>query len=125
MQRIPLSPNLLLPPLQIMLPIIRHINPRDKPRRLLKQVMHLLQRDFRRLREERPEEDGVREIADDEEDVVAPADVRDGHGRDLADHGVEGEAGHGGDGDAFGAGGGVEDFRGDDPRCGKLAGGSE
>lgn len=48
----------------------------------------------------------------DEEDVELPADVGQGDWSDLADHGVEGEGGHGGDGDTLATGSSVEDLGG-------------
>lgn len=87
----------------------------DDPRRIFEQIVHLFERTARRLREKNPEEDSVGEVANDEEEVEAIADVGHGDGRDLADHGVEREAGHGGDTHALAAGVRVEDFGGDDP----------
>lgn len=87
------------------------------------EIVHFLQGLACRFGEEQVEEEGVGEVADDEEEVVAVADV--GHGRvgDLADDGVEGEGDHGGDGDAFGARARVEDLGRDDPGEGAAGGG--
>lgn len=52
----------------------------------------------------------------DEEDVELVADVLHGNGGDLTDHGVEGKRQHGRRHDTLGAGLGVEDLGGDDPR---------
>lgn len=106
--------NPLHPPLQIKLEIL-HIHRRHKQRRIREQIIHLLQRPALGLRLERPEVQRVGEIADNEKQVEAPADALHGDGRDLADHGVEGEGDHDADRDTFGAGAGVEDFGGDDP----------
>lgn len=84
-------------------------------RRIREQIIHLLQRPPLGLRLEGPEPQGVGEIANDEQDVVAPADAFHGDGGDLADEGVESEADHDADGDAFAARARVEDFGGDDP----------
>ncbi len=87
----------------------------DNPRRITKQIIHLLERQLLRLGQNSPEEQRIREIANHKQDVEFPGHGRHGDGRDLADHRVEGEAGHGGEGDALGARARVEDFGGDDP----------
>ena len=46
----------------------------------------------------------------DEHDVVFPADGAEGDGRDLSNHGVEGEGSHGGHGDTLAAGAGIENL---------------
>jgi hypothetical protein len=84
-------------------------------RSVCKQIIHLLERPSLRLRLESPEVQGVCEVANDEEQVKAPADAFHGDRRHLTDHGVESEGDHDSDRDAFAAGFGVEDFGGDDP----------
>lgn len=86
-------------------------------RRISEQVVHLLERAALGLGLESPEVERVGEVADDEEQVEAPADAAHGDGRDLTDHGVEGERHHDADGDALSARAGVEDLGGDDPCC--------
>ena len=85
------------------------------PRTIRKQIVHLLERSLRRLRKQQPEEHRVREVADDEQVVEPVPDILHRDRRDLADHGVEGEAHHGRERDALGAGARVEDFGWDDP----------
>lgn len=122
----PLNPNLLRPPLQILRQIRRirpPIRPRNNPRRILEQVIHLLQRQQLRLGQRKPKVDCVCKVENDKDHVKLPADVGDGGAGDLANHGVEGERDHGGDGDALGAGVGVEDLGGDDEGEGPAGGG--
>jgi hypothetical protein len=80
-----------------------------------KQVVHLLERQVLRLRQEEVEEQRVREVADDEQVVVPVPDVRHGRAGDLPDQGVESEGDHGRDGDAFRPRPRVEDLGGNDP----------
>ncbi len=47
------------------------------------------------LRLERPEEDRIREIAHDEDDVILPPNRGNGYRRDLANHGIECKRSHG------------------------------
>lgn len=89
---------------------------RDQEGSIVEEVVHLLERKPGGLREEEVEEDGVGEVADNEEEVVPVADVRHRRIRDLTDEGVECEGYHGGDGHTFGSSPGVEYFGGDDPR---------
>lgn len=88
----------------------------NKQRRIREQVIHLLKRQPRRLRKKQVEKDGIGEVTDDEEVVVLVADMRHGDGRHLPDECVEGEGGHGREGDTFGARASVEDLGWDDPR---------
>ena len=114
----PLHILLLLNPVHALLNIdlkVLHVHRRHEQRRVREQVIHLLKRTFLRLGLESPEVQRVGEIADDEEEVEAPADALHGDGRHLANHSVEGEGDHDADGNALGAGAGVEDFGGDDP----------
>jgi hypothetical protein len=115
---------ILLPPLPFILlrpsrnlpaPIHLRIHSRHEPRRLAKQILHLLEGQLLGFGQERPEEQRVGEVGDAEEDIESPAHVLHPDAGDLADHGVEGEGRHGCDRDAFCAGGGVEDLGGDDP----------
>lgn len=122
----PFDPNLLGPPLQILSQIRRIdplIRPRNNPRRILEQVIHLLERQQLRLGQREPKVDGIGKVEDDENHVKLPADIGDGWAGDLANHGVEGERDHGGDGDALGASVGVKDFGGDDEGEGPAGGG--
>ena len=72
--------------LKVCFPIVVHVLANHKDRSIGEEGMHFLQRNFASLRQERPEEYSVREIADDEDNVVLVAYIGDGHGRDLADH---------------------------------------
>ena len=94
----------------------------DDPGCVGEEVVHFLERLAGSLGQQEPEEDGVGEVADDEEVVELVADVGQGDGRDLPDHGVEGEGGHGRDADTLGACAGVEDLGGDDPGEGAAGG---
>ncbi len=124
--------DLIQPVLQIMAGITILCRPNDDPRRVFEQVIHLFEGAAGRLREERPEEDGVGEIADDEDVIVFVADVGHGDGGDLSlerrldlvrrveegvtyNQCVEGEAGHCCDGDTLTASSGVEYLCWDDP----------
>lgn len=88
---------------------------RDEPLGFGEERVHLLQRPLLRLRHQRPEEQRVGEVADDEGDEVAPRDVGEGRCGYLSDECVEGERHHDAERHAFGAGFHVEDFGGDDP----------
>lgn len=112
-----LDPNFLGPSLQVLSQVRRiHalVRPRNNPRRVLEQIVHLLQRQQLRLGQGEEEVDGVGKVEDDEDHVEFPPDTVDGRTRDLADHGVEGERDHGGDAHAFGARVGIEDLGGND-----------
>lgn len=121
--RTPLPLHLRNPILQIMRLKIPHIHRRHKPRRIRKQIIHLLQRPLRRLRLNRPEENRIGEIAHHKHHIELPSDRLQSDGSDLADHGVEGERCHGGNTDALGARSGVKDLSGDDPGEGAVGGG--
>ncbi|KKA20211.1 hypothetical protein T310_5780 [Rasamsonia emersonii CBS 393.64] len=92
------------------------IRARDKGRRLVEQLVHVLQIQPLGLRKESPEEERVGQIAHDEDDVVPPSDRRHCDGRDLADHRVEGERRHGAPGHALNAHRGAEQLCRDRPR---------
>ena len=96
---------------------------RNQIRCISKQIIHFLERQTLRLRQEQIEEQRIRKVADDEQVVVPISNVRHCRVGDLADEGVEGEADHGGDRDTFGAGPRVEDLGGDDPREWPAGGG--
>ncbi len=111
-------PDLYSTPLQILriASLIRSlIVPSNQVRSMSKQVVHLLERQVLRLREEEIEEQRVREVADDEQVVVPVTDVRHGRAGDLPDQGVKSEGDHGRDGDAFSTRPRVEDLGGNDP----------
>lgn len=89
--------------------------PRHEQRMITEQLVHILQTQPFRLRLETPEEDGVAQIANDENEVELPADSRYGNRRDLPDHRVESEARHGSPRDAFQPHRGSEHLRGNTP----------
>lgn len=123
----PLDPNLLRPPLQILRQVrsIRPlIRPRNNPRCVLKQVIHLLERQQLGLGQREPKVHGIGEVEDNKDHVELPANVGDGGRSHLADHGVKGERHHGGDGDTLGARVRVKDLGGDDEGE-RAAGGGE
>lgn len=92
------------------------LSSRYKPRLLLEQSAHVLQRKLRSLGQHKPEENSVCEVTDAEEDIVAPAtDVLNGNVSYLADHSVECKRGHGSDRNTLGTRLGVENFGADDP----------
>lgn len=97
---------------------------RNKQRSFCEEEVHLLERAAGGLGKDGPEEEGVGEVAHDEDDVPLPADGLDGDRGGLTDHGVEGEGDHGGDGDTLGTCSGVEDLGRDDPRQ-RTTGGRE
>src|SRR3954447_13981999 len=86
------------------------------PRRVAEEIIHLLQRLTCGLGQQEPEEDRVGEVADDKEAVVPVSNLGHSDWRDLPDHCVEGERGHGRYTDTLGSRAGVEDFSGNDPR---------
>ena len=90
----------------------------DEGGRIVEQIIHIFQVQTFCLGQERPEEERVDQIADDEDDVEFPADGRNGDGCHLADHRVEGEGGHGTPRHALGPHCGAEEFGGDGPRQG-------
>ncbi|KAI7508606.1 hypothetical protein KC364_g9 [Hortaea werneckii] len=55
---------------------------------LIVNFVHVLQIQALGLWQEGPEEQGVRQVADNEHDVVSPSDGRDGNRCNLADHAV-------------------------------------
>lgn len=123
---ITLLPNLPRPPLQIRrIPglIALLIMKRHNPRRIRKQIIHLLQWQILGLRQHQVEEQRVGEVADDEDVVVSVGYVLHGHPGYLPDERVEGEGDHGRDGDTFGAGPRVEDLGWNDPRKRTASGG--
>lgn len=79
-----LGRNLMHPILQVVTDICFLAGPDDDPGGLCEEVIHLLKRAAGGLRQDEPEEDGVGEIADDEEEVEFVADVFHGDGGDLA-----------------------------------------
>ena len=92
------------------------LSPRDNPRLRCEEGIHILQGKFSSLRQNKPEENSVSEVADAEDDVKAPAtDSFNGNVGHLTDQGVECERGHCSDGNTFGACLGVEDFGANDP----------
>jgi len=107
--------DLIQPILQIMTGIALLRGAHDNPRRVVEQVIHFFERAARCFWQEDPEEDGIRQVAEDEEVVEFPADIGHRNWRDLTDHCVEREAGHRGDGNTLTSGPGVEHFGGDDP----------
>lgn len=87
----------------------------DDPGGVCEEVVHLLEGQVLGLGQDGPEPEGVGEVADDKEEVVAPANVLYGKISNLGDHGVEGERDHGGDGHALGPRVRVKDLGRDDP----------
>jgi len=87
----------------------------DESRVVAEELVHVLQIEPLGLGLERPEEQGIAEVANDEDEVELPSDRGDGDGRDLTDHRVEGEGGHGAPGDTFQAHGRAEEFGGNGP----------
>lgn len=100
------------------------VHGRDEEGRVGEEPVHLLERAPGRLGQEGPEEEGVGQVADDEEEVVPVADRLHGRARDLPDHGVEGKRRHGRDGHALGPRLGVEHLGRYDPGQ-RPAGGAE
>ena len=96
---------------------------RHQIRCISKQIIHLLERQVLRLRQEQIKEQRIRKVTYDEQEIVPISNVRHCRAGDLANEGVEGEADHGGDRDTFGTGPRVEDLGGDDPREGSAGGG--
>ena len=92
------------------------LSSRYKPRLLLEQSTHVLQRKLSSLGQHEPEENSVCEVTDAEENIVAPAtDSLNGNVGYLADHSVECKRGHGSDRNTLGTRLGVENFGADDP----------
>lgn len=60
------------------------------------EIVHLFQRPLRSLWQEDPEEYGICEVTNDEDEVVSVFDMLHRNGGDLGDHGVESEREHGG-----------------------------
>lgn len=104
--------------LQVVGGIILFASTRHDPGSVGEQVVHLLKRQFLGLGKKQPEKQGISEIADDEEIVVAVADICHCDGRHLTDHGVERKRCHCGNGDTLRACARVEDFGRDNPRKG-------
>lgn len=105
----------------------------NKPTRLFEQDAHLFERDALGLRQERPEEDCIGKIADDEQEEIPPTLCLDSlvmsvhtscfnqltrklTGRsDLTNHGVKGETHEAANSYPVGSCFGVEDLRRYDP----------
>jgi hypothetical protein len=98
--------------------VIGLVRPGHDPGGVREEVVHLLKGQLLGLGQHEVEENGVGEVAHDEDQVVSPVDVVDGDGGHLANHGVEGKRCHGGDGDALGTRVSVEDLSRDDPVSG-------
>ena len=104
--------------LQIMRQVIIFPGSRHNPRCMRKHIVHLLERHFLGLRQEDVEEDRVREIANHEEEIVAVMNIFHRNGRNLTDHGIESERGHGSDRDTLGTRARVEYLGRNNPRQG-------
>lgn len=82
------------PPLQILRQIgsvLALVAPGNDPGRIVKEVIHLFQRQQLGFRQREPEVDGVSNVEDDEYHVEPPSDVINSGSRDLSNHGVEGK----------------------------------
>ena len=91
------------------------IHARNEDGSVREKILHLLKRALGGLRQEAVEEDGVGQVADNEEDVEPPANLFHCNSGDLTDHGVQTKRGHCRDGDALRSCLGVEDLRGNNP----------
>lgn len=103
-------------PLKIARDDISLLHARNEQRSVGEQVVHLLERALGGFGKEGPEEDGVGEVAHNEEEVPSPGDGTHGDRGGLTDHGVESERGHGCNGHTLGTSASVEDLSGNDPR---------
>lgn len=105
-------------PLQIMRQILLLPNPRHDPRRMREHIIHLLKRHLLRLREQRPKEERIREIANHKQKIIPVMDVPHRDGRHLSNHGIERERGHSGNRDTLRPCSRVKHFCWDNPRQG-------
>ena len=91
------------------------IHARKEDGSVCEEILHLLKRALGGLRQKAVEEDGVSQVADNEEDVEPPANLLHCNSGNLTDHGVQTKRGHCRDGNALRTCLGVEDLRGDNP----------
>ena len=80
------------------------------------EIIHLLKWQVLCLRQQEIEEQSVRKIANDEDEIVSIANICHGNIGDLSNHGVEGKRDHCRNRDTLGTGFGVEDLSWNDPR---------
>ena len=67
----------------------------NKDRGIREQRMHLLERNLFRFWKKGPEKDSVGNVANNKRQIILPSSLFKSDGRDLSNHGVERERGHG------------------------------
>ena len=136
-----LGSNLVQSVLQVVAGVAVLAGADDDPRSVAEEVVHLFERAAGGLRKENPEEDGVGEVADNEQVVELVPDIGHGDRCYLAlnkfgqfrysscgrrksgtyDHGVESETSHGRDANTLASGSSIEHFGRDDPTQGSTS----
>ena len=66
----------------------------NKGRTVVEHLVHVFEAESLGFWQERPEDDPIDKIADNEDDVVFPSNCADGNRRDLSYHGVESKTRH-------------------------------
>lgn len=99
------------------------VRERNQVRRICEEIIHLFKWKTLGFWQDEVEEKGVREIADDEEEIVSVTEFGHCDVGDLSDHGVECKGDHGSNRNTLRTSFGVKDFSRNDPRERSACGG--